>query len=513
MEREQPNETTGLLDSTEQAPSSSKRPGHWRVILTIITIHLLLNIGRCLAIAPDTSILMDIVCNQYYAEAQLGSGTPPTDDRCKIEPVQSEVALINSWRSIVEFLPGVLLAVPYGALADRIGRKTVFMLTISGCLMSDVWPRLVYWFTNIFPIRTSCLGGLFYVVGGGGNMIGALQFVIISDVCPAQLRATAFAWTQSALLLAQFVFTPVGGSLISVNPWIPMFMSSGAMVLALLVTMFFLPETLPLEARKRAESPSLLLAEGNHGANYRDQLRDKLANLAKSSLWLARNMKISLILLCVFFFTIGQQENSSLLLQYAYKRFDWSLGEASYLFSISACTTFVVLILLIPAASSFLRQRLNLHEAAKDKLIAQISGSCLTLGSGLIFLAASGTYLVIGQLLVSLGLAFSVMAKSVVTSMVDQLHLATVFTALSVMTSLGSLIGAALLAYAFKEGMKLGGIWIGSPFLIATICFALALSAISFAPTHAREGGAEENGPLLDDDESSDIEEPNITSV
>lgn len=141
----------------------------------------------------------------------------------------------------------------------------------------------------------------------------------------------------------------------------------------------------------------------------------------------------------------------------------------------------MVLLFLVPITSNFLQQRLNFHDATRDKLIAQISGFFLSVGSGLIFLAASGTYLVTGQLLVSLGSAFGVLAKSVVTRMVEQKHLATIFTTISVLSSLGSLIGAPLLAYAFKQGMKLGGVWVGMPFLIASGCFMLATCAVSLA--------------------------------
>lgn len=40
-------------------------------------------------------------------------------------------------------LPAIILAVPYGALADRIGRKRVFLLAIVGIGMNDLWMRMV----------------------------------------------------------------------------------------------------------------------------------------------------------------------------------------------------------------------------------------------------------------------------------------------------------------------------------------------------------------------------------
>lgn len=38
---------------------------------------------------------------------------------------------------------GMLLAIPHGALADRIGRKPVLLLAVLGCFLNDAWTRVV----------------------------------------------------------------------------------------------------------------------------------------------------------------------------------------------------------------------------------------------------------------------------------------------------------------------------------------------------------------------------------
>lgn len=108
-----------------------------------------------------------------------------------------------------------------------------------------------------------------------------------------------------------------------------MFVSSGFMVLGLSVVAIFLPETLPLEDRKNREA-SGLITERSCAAKIGLQFQEKLSGLAKFGSWLVGNLKIPMLLQCFFFYTVGQQENSSLLLQYAYKRFNWSLGEVRY---------------------------------------------------------------------------------------------------------------------------------------------------------------------------------------
>ena len=37
----------------------------------------------------------------------------------------------------------MLFAVPFGALADRVGRKKILLLAVCGMFMNDAWIRLV----------------------------------------------------------------------------------------------------------------------------------------------------------------------------------------------------------------------------------------------------------------------------------------------------------------------------------------------------------------------------------
>jgi len=102
----------------------------------------MLNTGAYLSFAAQLAILQEIVCAKYY-EGIAPRPLSLDDNRCKIDAVQSEVAFVNGWKDVFEMLPAIILAVPYGALADRIGRKTVFLLAIVGIAMNDVWMRLV----------------------------------------------------------------------------------------------------------------------------------------------------------------------------------------------------------------------------------------------------------------------------------------------------------------------------------------------------------------------------------
>ena len=106
----------------------------------------------------------------------------------------------------------MILAIPYGTLADRIGRKKIFLLAIVGCFLNDVWIRVVCalplslcplasisgppnsnllnldWFSDSFPVRAVWFGGLWQLIGGGAATFSSVSFVLVADICPAEQR-------------------------------------------------------------------------------------------------------------------------------------------------------------------------------------------------------------------------------------------------------------------------------------------------------------------------------------
>jgi NADH:ubiquinone oxidoreductase subunit 6 (subunit J) len=78
--------------------------------------------------------------------------------------------------------------------------------------------------------------------------------------------------------------------------------------------------------------------------------------------------------------------------------------------------------------------------------------------------------------------------------MVEQRHLGTLYTVISVLSYTGVIAGEPLFAAAFRWGMSLGHseAWVGMPFLIAAACFMLGLVIISVitVPADAAEAGA-----------------------
>ncbi|KAI0127727.1 major facilitator superfamily domain-containing protein [Xylariales sp. AK1849] len=383
MDVQSPDETTRLLPPQDTKP----RPGVIRTILSTAVAILTLNIGSHIAMVPTVAILEMIVCRRFYESSLVWAA----DERCKAEAVQSEVAYINGWKDAFEMLPAILLAVPYGSLADRIGRKKVLLLVVLGCFLNDVWIRLVFWLPGFFPMRTVWLGEVGQVVGAGAGTLTSLSFVLVADVCSPDQRTIAFSYITSAMVLSQFVFLPVGGALVSVNPWIPMLASCGFTVAGFLLIAIFVPETLASSVGIRSDRTKPTA------------IKEYLKSSLELGRMMTKNVGLVLVSSCFFLYHFGEQAGGSLLLQYISERLRWSLSRTSFLLALGAGMHLLVLLFLLPAFSSILLRYSGFQGMGKDMHLTQISAIFLVVGSGMIFFATALPTMVAGQIISSLG--------------------------------------------------------------------------------------------------------------
>ena len=89
-------------------------------------------------------------------------------------------------------------------------------------------------------------------------------------------------------------------------------------------------------------------------------------------------------------------------------------------------------------------------------------------------------------MLFTLGMGFPPLARSLATSLVESRHpdktsdIGRLYALISVMEGIGSVLAAPGMALAFRWGISLGGPWLGAPFGLAAVLFAL-VSVIVFS--------------------------------
>lgn len=81
-----------------------------------------------------------------------------------------------------------MLAIPYGILADRRGRRLVVALGVTGQVLGDTWIFVVLTFFKTFPTSAVYSASLFRIVGGGSSVLSAVLFAIIADATPSNAR-------------------------------------------------------------------------------------------------------------------------------------------------------------------------------------------------------------------------------------------------------------------------------------------------------------------------------------
>jgi MFS family permease len=184
-------ETAPLL-ADEQAPSDYddryQSQYRQRVLILVCISIVAADFGSYMAYAPQIAVFESLICRQHNGGEALGSLARNTTSPCKTPGVQGELALINGWKDTVDQVPGIALALPYGFLADRVGRKPVLLLSLAGLLLEEIAVRVIAWSYVVIPLRTVWAVPIFQLLGGGPQVANSMAYAMVSDLYPADKR-------------------------------------------------------------------------------------------------------------------------------------------------------------------------------------------------------------------------------------------------------------------------------------------------------------------------------------
>jgi len=319
----------------------------------------------------------------------------------------------------------------------------------------------------------------------------AMLYTFLADVVPVADRATAFFQVAAAYLVSATVAAPLAGAIMTVSDWITLIISLVMLIFGLLVSMI-MPETVSLHGQRernprRRARESEDVDDGNDGDDEADHdseesptAKRSFAQILKHKIdealgdvkdFVLGNKRLAFLLLPVMFVVLGKFVQE-MLLQYATKRYGWSWSRATLLLTIRGATSLVTLLVLLPFASWFCLSRLAMSGVSKDIQLARLSAAISVAGCLIIAVAANGYVVAGGIIVLSLGAGVSGLIRSLLNSLVEEHHMGIVNSLVGFMEMLGIMVAGPLLAQSLSTGMRLGGAWIGLPFLVSAVFMA-----------------------------------------
>lgn len=125
-----------------------------------------------------------MICREHYARSDPsvidGRGNIP-EHLCKTDSISEELAILRGWLITLDNISGVVVAVPFGLLADRYGRRLITIVAMIGEMLAIAWQLIIFQFYNTFHSKDLMTASAFRLIGGGAAIIGALVMALIAD--------------------------------------------------------------------------------------------------------------------------------------------------------------------------------------------------------------------------------------------------------------------------------------------------------------------------------------------
>ncbi|KAL4958873.1 major facilitator superfamily domain-containing protein [Aspergillus stella-maris] len=466
-----PDQCSGLreeedADAVSDIPESTRR----RLIITLVFILLAVETGGQMIPGPMVRVIEGIACDSYWrvhGPEKLPGHGPIPEHWCNLPAVQTEVANVKGYSDLFEGLLSTLCAIPYGQFADRHGRRISIRLTVPGFVLNGLITISVLWFHGIFPLRAIWFASCSWIIGGGPTVTLAIIWTMLADLTVDSDRAVLFFRVGLASQIAGFVASAVSSGLMAINPWVPLLVGCGTVIVGLGAA-WALPETINIvKARSGSE-----IGRQDHTTRREESwfitTPPKYSFLRKIKCFIHPYLFIftPCLLSLLFSFTFYQVAlgSSSFLTQYISTRFSWTLAKAQLLSSLHSLITIPVFAFLIPHLTNKTFHLLT--PPKKDLYIASLSIMSLSVGCLGIGLSPV-IYLTVPSLCIhALGAGFPLAARSLVTAFVGRDETAKLYAVVEVMQSLGTVLGSLVATNAFEVGLSIGGVYVGLAYVL-----------------------------------------------
>jgi MFS family permease len=394
----------------------------WRVLYLTGILIFIADFAPFMGEASRLRMLELGLCREHYSVVDpsvIGSDGSVAEKLCKAREIQSALARMRGFLALLEYLPGLVLAVPYGILADMRGRKLVLAISLFGIILKDSWFWVVLSFYQTFPLRAVYSASALVVLGGGATVLTATCLAVMAAAIPEDkrlyrsgsfknssqltdcIRTQSFLYLTVTILVSEFLAPPFGSLLLdTIGPHATFLVTIPILFLAFIPIALY-PSEARAEARALMRSPETDDVTADQ-RRFKDILKQRVHNVFRL---MRRDVAPFIfqrsIILGISSLAIQKLARPmlQLLLQYMSIKFGWSLSKVSprapigfsfnaclhptqsaFLTSIQAAAQIVLFVLIVPQLYGWILKRQNDARRANIAL-AKISVTFLMLGS------------------------------------------------------------------------------------------------------------------------------------
>ncbi|KAK6819508.1 hypothetical protein PG987_015991 [Apiospora arundinis] len=508
MQNAMENETDTFLgpecpDSQERDDNQKTRRGavpRRAVISALLILLFLVNFSQSLSSLPLNRVIERRLCREYYEEhdrSRIGhDGTVP-EEFCKVDEVQRGLAWIQGAVDTAWIVGDFVMTIPLGFMAEKYGQRAILWLNLLPRVWMLVWTVVVGYFEHALP-TTAIIAAPILSVLGGDCVFNSITYTIASGITDDYvLRATYFGWMGSISYVVALGGPALAAASMTALIWLPFWICIALLLLAI-PAVSLLPDHLGKPEASHSQSVNVEQAEPlissptssvpKSGVTVIGAILERLRTLR--SIIASHPRNLTLMFICFFLSSLASSD-TKLLAQYISKRYHWSFASAGYLLSGKAVVNFVLLTAVIPW---LLRSRHSSTSASSgnsdtDKANARYALVCWiisVLGASAIAVSTEIWLLFPSLLLYALGSALPIFTLSLLKSpaispkhdgnlagSIDpETH---IFSLVIMVKTLGSLLGAPLMAVLWVHGINTGGAALGTPFFVSAACYVLAI--------------------------------------
>lgn len=482
------------MDSYSEMPERSiRQKTPTSTIAALLGLLLLVNLAASLYQLPLNRVIERRLCHEYYAENDPAVIQPDgtiLEELCKVDLVQQGLGRIQGTMDTLWVVGDFITTIPLGFLAERYGRRPVLWLNLVPRIFMLAWAVLVGASDQQALPTHVILAGPVLSVLGGDCVFNSLTYSLAAGLTDDYaLRASYFGYMSAVSYVVNLLGPALASLSMTALLWLPFWVGIALLVTAIPVIRMLPDKVAPqheAQTQPLLSSPRLKAQQDQHQPLWTSvwqRFQTLMAVVASHP----RNF--TLMLACFLLASLASSD-TKLLVQYISKRYDgWTFAAAGYLLSGKAVVNFVLLTVVIPrvlrlsSSSPLTADRINIRFAKACFLVS-------VLGALAIALAATMWLLVPALFVYALGSALPIFTLSLlkspsITSAREdddsgssdvQTH---TFSIVMLVKTLGSLLGAPLMAVLWVRGIGLGGVALGMPFFISAALYAVAILLFS----------------------------------